>query len=169
MLEKSQLFNESKLVESKEWLSILKLQDPLRDFLMDRLSKKMKVWRTSHYPEYKRLPDMMADDLMTYPNISEDERTEIMFMITDLNDAESISQDDLRKVLSECPQRAKHYSYGLMKGSSSVRNRIEQFVANIKYEISRESKIRRSVLTKIMSQNENLKHIDELFSADRGP
>ena len=111
----------------------------------------------------------MADDLIGCKTISEEERTEVMFMITDLNDQDSITLDDLRKVLSECPQRAKQYAFVLMKGNANVKNRIQQFVWEIKREINESSKIKRSVLTRVIShKDDSMKHIDILFSADRG-
>ena len=92
-----------------------------------------------------------------------------MWIITDLNDQGSISLDDLRKVLSECPQRAKQYAFVLTRGSINVKSRIEQYVAQIKREINRESRIKRSVLTRVIShKDDSMKHIDTLFSADQG-
>ena len=74
----------------------------------------------------------MMDDLLNYQDVSEGERTEILFMMTDLNDEKGISLDDLRKILSGNPQRAKQYSQALMKGSRNVRSRIETFVSQVK-------------------------------------
>ena len=92
-----------------------------------------------------------------------------MWVITDLNDQDSISLDDLRKVLSEWPQRAKQYAFVLMRGSHNVKNRIQQYVTQIKREINRESRIKRSVLTRVIShKDDSMKHIDTLFGADQG-
>lgn len=90
-------------------------------------------------------------------------------MMTDFNDVDSITIDDLRKVLSECPQRAKQYAHVLMKGSHNVKSRIEGFVRQIKDEIQYDAKIKRSVLTKVVSiKDDTLTHINVLFSADHG-
>jgi len=56
-----------------------------------------------------------------------------------------------------------------MRGSHNVKSRIERFVAQIKQEINRDSRIKRSVLTRVIShKDDSMKHIDTLFSADHG-
>ena len=41
-LEKGRIFNEKQLVENGEWLTVLKLPDPLRDFLQERFAQRLR-------------------------------------------------------------------------------------------------------------------------------
>jgi hypothetical protein len=69
-------------------------------------------------------------------------------------------------VLYECPQKAKQYNYTLIKGSHSAQHKIQRHVTDVKREIEM-SKIRRSVLNKILSyKEETMQQISALFDAD---
>jgi sugar-specific transcriptional regulator TrmB len=89
-----------------------------------------------------------------------------LFILTDLNDEQAIALEDLRKVLYECPQKAKQYNYALIKGINSVQHKIRRYITEVKHEIEM-LKIRRSALNKILSyKEETMQQISALFDAD---
>lgn len=92
----------------------------------------MPEWRSSHQDREKQLADKMAGSIINLPDMSEDEKDEILFSILALNDEKSISKEDIRKVLYETPQRANLFLGSLLRGSYQIKSAIARYTEEIK-------------------------------------
>jgi hypothetical protein len=69
----------------------------------------------------------MAESVMSQQGMGEEQKDDIMFSLLGLNDETNITKEEIRKVLSEHPLRAKQFLRCLDRGSYSVKNLISQY------------------------------------------